>query len=426
MWATFTKFILDLKQNHSGATLIYFGLAFPVIAGFAGLGFDATMWYMEKRVLQNVSDSSALAAAYSISKGDEANEVEIAAKYDAEVNTFTVGGSNTMVVANPPTSGPYVGQDRYVMVTTTTPALGVFSSVLGVGTGTINTKSTAGILALGEHCILALDHTMDKALEFTGTSNVDINCGVASNSSSNTSIYLNGSATLTANPSAQAYGDIYQGGNASLNVPNPIQPFSQRSPDPYENLAVPSDPAGCTETNLTVKKGDPNPVPGRYCGGLRFGAQANVTLAPGEYIIDGGDLTVNAQATIRGDGVTLILTGDNPADIGNVKINGGADIELSPPTSGDYAGVTMYQDRRALAGGNNDILGGANMIMNGAVYFPSQEITYSGGSASVSTCLQIIGNKVTFNGNAELFNDQSTCDLYGVKAIERTLVTLVE
>lgn len=426
MFGKIRKLLSNIKSNQSGTTLVYFGLAMPVIAGFAGMGFDASMWYMEKRVLQNVTDSSALAAAYASSKDLTQSEIEMAAQADASVNAFTVGGSKTMLVENPPTRGAYAGQSRFVMVTTETPALSVFTSILGLEEGTISTFATAGILAVGEHCILALDQTMDKALEFTGTSVVDINCGVASNSSSNTSIYLNGNATLSANPSAQAYGDIYQGGSAILNLPNPIQPFSQRSPDPYENLTVPSDPVGCTETNLTVKKNDPAPVPGRYCGGLSFGAQADVTLAPGEYIIDGGDLTVNAQAAIQGDGVVIILTGDSPGDIGNVKINGGADIELSPPTTGDYTGVTMYQDRRAPAGGNNDILGGASMIMNGAVYFPSQEITYSGGSNAVSTCLQIIGNKVTFSGNAELFNDQSTCDLYGVKEIERTLVTLVE
>ncbi|MCP5381613.1 MAG: Tad domain-containing protein [Kordiimonadaceae bacterium] len=399
----------------------------PVVAGFAGLAFDATGWYMEKRMLQNVTDSSALAAAYSISKGNEATEVELAAYADAQTNSFTVGGSNTMLVESPPSSGDYAGQANFVMVTSTTPASGTFTRILGRADGTIKTIATAGILAVGEHCILALDHKINKALEFSGTSDVDINCGVASNSSSSESIYLNGKATLTANPSAQAYGDIYTGGSATLNVPNPIQPFSQRSPDPYENITVPSDPATCTDTNLKLLKAtDPAPTPGRYCGGIDFGSQSNVSLDPGVYIMDGGELRINAGATISGDGVTIILTGDSPENVATMKVNGGANVTLSAPTSGDYKGVTIYQDRNADPTGNNDILGGASMIINGAVYFPSQEITYSGGSKAVSTCLQIIGKKVTFNGNAELYNDQSTCDLYGVTKISRTLVTLVE
>ena len=423
----FSQHLKNIRNSENGGTLVFVALMMPVIAGFAGLAFDATGWYMEKRMLQNVTDSSALAAAYSISKGNEATEVELAAYADAQVNSFTVGGSNTMLIESPPTSGDYAGQANFVMVTSTTPASGTFTRILGRADGTIKTIATAGILAVGEHCILALDHKIDKALEFTGSSIVDINCGVASNSSSSESIYLNGHATLTANPSAQAYGDIYTGGSATLNVPNPIQPFSQRSPDPYENITVPSDPATCTDTNLKLLKDtDPAPTPGRYCGGIDFGSQSNVTLDPGVYIMDGGELRINAGATVTWDGVTIILTGDSPENVATMKINGDAYIDLSPPTSGEYSGVTIYQDRNADPTGNNDLLGTANTIINGAVYFPSQEINYSGGSTGVATCLQIIGKKVTFNGNAELYNDQSTCDIYGIKKISRTLVTLVE
>ncbi|MCF8473448.1 MAG: hypothetical protein K9G26_02020 [Emcibacter sp.] len=425
------KILRQIGSAQKGATLLYFALIIPVFVGFAGLGFDATLWFMEKRQLQSVADSSAIAAAYAVSKDLTAEEVLLAATNDAETNSFYNTGGKSIQVITPPTSGKFSGMSNYVMVAVSMPAARYFSRIIGANQSTIATKATAGIISMGEHCILALDETRDRALEFSGTSNVDINCGVSSNSSSSEAIYLNGTATLTANPSAQAYGDIYQGNNATLDTPNPLQPFSQRSPDPYgpseRNLQVPSSPVACTMTNLSVGKNDPAPVPGRYCGGLTFGAQANVTLSPGVYIIDGGDFLVRGGATITGTGITIILTATDPANIGSIKINGGANMNISAPTSGTWMGVAFFQDPRAIyANGSNDFLGGANMNIQGAVYIPSQEIGFSGGSESTSGCLQLVGAKVTFSGNSFLYNDYADCDSMGVEKISRTIVKLEE
>lgn len=431
MWIYLRQRLLQLRESKAGATLVYFALTLPIFVSFAGLGFDATLWFMEKRQLQTVVDSSAIAAAYSLSKDDNFQVILQATIADAEENKFYTDADNTITVTSPPTTGAFVGLNNHVVVALSHRANRLFSRILGLEETFIQTQATAAILRVGDHCILALDETRDRALEFSGTSNVDINCGVSSNSSSNESIYLNGSASLTANPSAQAFGDIFQGDNATLNTPNPIQPFSQRSPDPYgpkgRDLKVPVSPSACTENNFTVKKNDPNPVPGRYCGGLSFNAQADVTLAPGVYIIDGGDLTVNGNATIRGDDVTIILTGSTAGDIATVTINGGADIKITAPNFGDYAGIAFFQDPRAVyEDGPNKFLGGAEMNIKGAVYFPGQELQYSGGSDVVSSCLQLIGNKVTFSGNAILFNDQSECEFLGITQISRIIVTLVE
>jgi len=425
--------IRKFRQCTSGATLVYFALLTPIVAGFAGLGFDATMWYMEKRQLQSVVDSSAISAAYSLSKGETDAEILLAAIQDAGLNDFTVGGYNTISVVSPPVIGAFAGLSNYVMVTTRRPANQIFTNILGVTDGTIETRATAAILTSGDHCILALDPSIDRALEFSGTSNVDINCGVASNSNSSEAIYLNGTASLSANPSAQAYGDIFQGTNATLDTPNPIQPFSQRSPDPYgpegRALEVPLFPTTCLETNRFVRgsEGAVTLYPGRYCDGLRFGAGADVTFEPGVYIIDEGLFDVSSGAVINGIGVTIILTATLPEDIATIRVNGGATVNLTAPTTDPYMGVVLYQDQRAnYDDGINRINGGADMNLQGAVYFPSQEVTYSGGSSTSSGCLQLIGKKVTFSGNSVLHNDYLDCDLLGIEKVERTLVTLEE
>ena len=70
MWIYLRQRLLQLRDSKAGATLVYFALTLPIFVSFAGLGFDATLWFMEKRQLQTVVDSSAIAAAYSLSKDD--------------------------------------------------------------------------------------------------------------------------------------------------------------------------------------------------------------------------------------------------------------------------------------------------------------------------------------------------------------------
>ena len=158
------------------------------------------------------------------------------------------------------------------------------------------------------------------------------------------------------------------------------------------------------------------------------------TFNPGVYIIDAGDFEANGNSTLLGTGVTFILTADDPADIGNVKFNGGTVAELTAPSDPDdpYAGVLFYQDRLADAYDNssklinNSFQGGALMNLMGAIYFPSQRITYTGGAASGSGCIQLIAGGVTFTGNANVLNGAVECDALRVKAVVVTRVALVE
>lgn len=437
-----------IKKSEKGATLVYFALSLPVLAGFAGLGFDATMWYMDRRILQNVTDASAMAAAYALSKGGDQNALVLAANTDAANNNYVIDGDHTLTVVSPPTSGPFAGLTNHVQVMASMPAEGTFSSVIGVAEGTITTTAIAGITASGEHCILALSDTMDQAIDLSESATINLDCGIASNSNSNQSIYLNGNVNVTANPSLQSYGDIYEGGSSTLTTPNPIQPFSQKTVDPYKNLTVPLDPVGCTVTNYsfpnnaTQRASDPFYdsatdtfifTPGRYCGDLDFSinssSKGDIAMEPGIYIIDSGDFNIGSQANVYGDGVTIILTATDPNDIGNIDINGGGDVTLNPPTTGDYAGVVIYQDRRANYVSNaNKINGSSTMTLNGAVYFPSQELSFLGNTGGGGACTQLVGAKVKISGNTDtnIVNNDAVCDAYGVKDINRTLVKLVK
>lgn len=454
MWEKIYKLLSRVRKSDSGLALVYYALIMPIFLGFAGLGFDATLWFMEKRQMQTVADSAALTGAYTIlASGNIIAEV----KNDAEGNGFHESTDYIIDVASPPTSGAFLGLADHVMVTLTKPADRYFSNLLGLSGSTIVTLATAATIVRGQHCVLALDDFRDKALEFTGTSDVDIDCGVASNSNSSSSIYLNGNASLSASPSAQAVGDISISLNASIITPESTpQSHTSRSDNPYGDLVVPEifyndpfDPA-CDQTNRDVKGNEPQPVtlsPGRYCGGLKISAGADVLMERGLYIIDEGEFRVAGNASVTTItcpyptaptdycGVTLILTGRDPASIATVTINGGADMNMAATNkfventsdAFPYKGILFFQDPEAVyEDGVNSFLGGAAMNLDGALYFPSQELKYSGGAAGPTKCLQIIANKITFSGNVNLHKDNAKCENLGIDVIDVKLAILVE
>ncbi len=61
-----------LWRDRSGGTLIWFALTVPVMLGMSGLGVDAALWYMDRRIMQTASDSGAIAAAHVLAQGGEA------------------------------------------------------------------------------------------------------------------------------------------------------------------------------------------------------------------------------------------------------------------------------------------------------------------------------------------------------------------
>lgn len=463
------KLLRQVGASEEGVTIVYFALALPVFFGFAGLAFDASLWFMERRMLQNTADAAVMSAAHSKFNGGDISDMTAAANYDAGVNGFTVGGGSIMTVNSPPISGAFAGSSNYVQVIATEPADGFFSAVLGVSGVNVVTAATAGITTIGGGCLVALHPTADQAISLSGSATINLDCGISSNSDSDQSIYLNGNVTVSAQPALTADGDIYQGGSSTLDPATALRPDSGDSSDPFSDLEIPgmngvaSDPA--VEDTCSAEKTDysfPNNAtdqaddpfydsgtdtyvltPGRYCGGLALtmnsATKGSVSFEPGIYIMDAGDFDIGAQAIVSGDGVTIILTADDPANIGNMDVNGGAAIDMSAPTVDDlataspiiqeYAGVLVYQDRRAdYDDSSNSLNGNNNMTFSGAIYFPSQELVYNGTSGSTGGCTQIIAATVKINGNNDtaIVNNNAACLAMGINTTEVTLVTLVE
>ncbi|MEJ2119716.1 MAG: pilus assembly protein TadG-related protein [Alphaproteobacteria bacterium] len=431
----FAGAVRRFARDTGGGVMIWTGLGLPVILGISGLGLDSAMWYLERRTMQSVVDTAAISAALTKAGGGDQDAINAAVAKALADNKFTLITNDDLQVNVPPLTGPNTTNTTAVEVVIRRKATLFLSQILYTKAVHIRTRAVAGGVPVGQHCIVALDHDADSAVLFTGTADANIDCGVASNSESSRAIHVGGKAVLKADP-AQAYGDIYVEGTATLETTHPPQPRSPRVPDPFgpegRDLQMPLMAGACTPApDLSGSSGTINLSPGLYCGDLLI-ENKTVNLAPGVYILDEGDLRVKAGSIVAGDGVTFILTGSNPSQVGIFEITSNSQFNVTPPTSGDYAGIVIYTDQAAASNDGNGnpftnyLYGGASMAMKGAIYSPSRKIEFTGGSGSSSPCLYVVGRLVTVTGNAIINNDNSVCESLGLKPIEQVRIKLIE
>jgi len=415
-------------QSERAGTMTMTAIIIPVLLGFSGVGLDLTHWYMQKRTVQSLADMSAIEGVHTGTyyNGDDLK---------ALITSFAEGeGYDTahdqMTVNTPPSLGGYMGRNGFVEVNLSRSVqlyfLSIFSNFFGGAYSVdISARAVAGAVTVGEQCIVSLDPTMDRALEFAGSSIVTTGCGVAANSSSSEAIYIGGSASLAADP-AQAVGDIFVSGSGTLITNSPLQSYAESVDDPFETIPMPPD-TPCDYTDMVVKTDGQILTEGKYCGGLKIQAD-NVQFESGVYVLYDGDFVTNANTSMNGDELTFLLTGSTPSNIGTVTMNGGTEAAFTAPTSGIYKGILFYQDRNAPYMLTSSMInGGTTGSINGVFYFPSSEIDFLGGSSVGSSCMLIFGAKVTFSGNSDIGIDTEVCEDYGLEDVAlQKRVQLVE
>ncbi len=405
MWAEvemlylFYRFkIRNLIISHDGSISVLQALMLPMIIGFIGLGVEVPTWYSQKGDLQSATDAAAIAIAYQIGSG---NSLSTIASNEMSRNGYNANSGITITVNNPPLSGSYAGNNQAVEVIAIKAQAGAFSKLLGMSQLSIRTRAVVLNTPSnnGNGCIMALASSGGYTIDINGNATVNMaGCTMVDNSNNSSAVALNGNATVTVQNIYTA-GGISTNGNSTINNSSPNVTNGSVVSDPFSSLPMPSV-GSCDQNNFTAQHGNTTMSQGVYCNGINFNAQANVTMNPGIYIVNGGSFNINGGATVTGSGVTIIFT--NGATI---NVNGNSTMTLSAPTSGTYAGILFYGDRSMPLGYDN-FNGGASMSLTGTIYMPTQDLNFNGGVSGTATCLKIVSYQITINGGANL---SSTC-----------------
>jgi len=409
--------------DETAAVAVVAAIVFPVVVGGLGLGAETGYWYLTHRKLQHAADVSAHAAAVRLRAGDSKNAIDAATQAVATGSGFSTA-VGTMQVNTPPVAGLKAGDAASVEVILTETRQRLLSSVLSSTPVVMRTRAVASVSSQSKACVLALSPVASGAVTVSGSTSVSLTgCDVAANSNAANAFLMSGSSAALSAGCVSTVGGAVTTAGLSLNPCTAVKTEAPVVRDPYANVPEPSAIGSCNNSNV----GSPNKTTTltptdtqtsgvksmRFCNGLDV--KGTVTFSPGIYIVENGSLTFNgggadssSVASLVGQGVTFYLR--SGADL---KLAGSVSLSLSAPTSGPYAGILFFGSRTS-AGASHSVSGNSGSTLQGAVYMPSSNVTFTGSSATTGGCTQIVAATVTFTGNSDLKSD---CSAAGTRTI---------
>jgi Flp pilus assembly protein TadG len=438
-----------------GTVAMLVGLSAPVLLITLALGIEVSGWTATKQRLQRTADAAALAAVEANAAGANTQTAATYGAYVAELNgaagsaTRNWSGNVTNILTDnqitiQKTAGLVNAGDTAFIATinATTPLY--FSKIVfpGATTKALSAKATAEIVVAqtgttGRYCVLVLDGATAAApnaagLNLSNAASVDVTqCGVQINTTGIDALYMTGGATLSAAnvavssstaPCGMAGAGTFNcGQGASLIVSGSTSTGATAGTNPYANVAIPA-PGTCSATNTYFAT---TISPGTFCGGLNF-SYGNITMNPGTYIIKGGSFAPAGGVTVSGTGVTIVMTGDATSGYATANIANGTTINISAPTSGPTKGIALLQDPLAPHGVTNNMAGGTNLNITGAMVFPSQIVNFSNGSSNATACTQLIAYQVVFAGGARFGNNCTGTGTTGIGVTTTSTPRLVK
>jgi hypothetical protein len=396
------------RQARRGTVTILAALCLIAIMGFAALAVDAGLLHHDRRAAQAAADAAAMAAAgnlfanYPTNQGTDpsgaaANEAKAAASADGYNND---GTTNTVVVNIPPLTGDHVGQAGYAEVVITQYQQRAFSAVWSSAAVTVQARAVArGQWVPTNNGIIVLDSTSSGSLTDNGGGAGAATGRIIVDSSSPSGAIVTGGGSLTA-PQFVLTGTPGWSTSGGGTFNGTILTGQVPTPDPLAFLPEP-DTSGLTlQSNNTVKQqnqGSLSLQPGIYRGGINV-TGGDMTLAPGICYMDGGGFSFSGQGSLSASGVIIVNAPNKNSDV--VSITGSGVINVSPMTTGIYAGISLWQTRTS----TNTVTisgGGAGSNLSGTFYAQHGLMKISGGNG-VGVGSQYISYDLNITGSAAM------------------------
>jgi putative Flp pilus-assembly TadE/G-like protein len=422
------------RKPRRGAIVVLIALCLTLILAFVAIAIDGGGLLDLRRQTQATADAAALAAAedlfwnYPTNKGLDAGGTAVArAVAIAAANGFDNDGTKSIVTVRESPQTYLGGANQgtiipkgYVEVTVQYNQPRYFSAA--IGSGAIPVKARAVARGKWEPAFVGihvLDPSQKGALNATGTGTASVTGGakVIVNSDNPEAAITNGGTVtateldITGGISSTGSGGGFFGG---INLGTPPQP------DPLRGIPEP-DPTMLSDQshgNTHFSNGSHTLSPGVYHGGITIGGQASATLLPGIYYMDGGGFQMSGQGNLYAAGVMIFNAPKSSSDVITITGSSSGSVYLTPPTTGIYQGLTLFQDREST--NTLTVSGSGNMYVTGTFYAADALMKVSGGGAS-QIGSQFISRLLEINGNGGL-----NIDYDPNQAIPRRILGLVE
>jgi Flp pilus assembly protein TadG len=408
-------------SDRSGAILPIFALCATVALATAALAVDFGRWHSERTTLAQTADAAALFGAMALADA-------LAAGQTGEAATRAQTAALDAVKAK-------LGDEATPKITVVTEAPGTIkvalrkqgerslSAVILPQDATISVGSEASVGSAIDVCVIALEPSAGKGIEFDGEGTITAhNCAIWSNPTSTTSIDAEGSSSATATKFCAAGG--VNTGNYTFNP----QPEANCPPvqDPLAQW-VPLAIGACDHTNAEYKNSLSYDLsPGVYCGGIEASSGARLVFKPGIYVMKDGPLKITGGASVEGQGVAFLLTGPGSG----IDLGGSSVVRLSAPVDGLMAGLVFAAARNEPITASR-IRGDAELFLEGTIYLPTHDLEFAGGPAATAPPASsvLIARTLRFVGTGaiELRSNSATASMpnHAGKALDRRNVRFI-
>ena len=441
-------------KSECGQVLVVTSLSMLVLLGLMGLALDTGMLFRAKRTQQIAADAAAVAGALDFRYNADVGSAIAAGRAAAATNGFTNGANGVSVSINiPPKYGETKGLSGYIEAIVQYPSPTYFMRLLGFNSIVLDSRAVAGTGSTYA-CIWTLARS-GADVSINGNADLETpHCSIYDDSAAANALVLTGGGTIRAK-SIGIVGNYSVSNNGTL-VPNPKTGLAPAA-DPLASLPAPaiSIPT-CSGSNCNIStSGGTNLIlqPGTYSsisnsgngtitlssgnytitGDVSSSSNGGIVFSPGNYTIGGklsdtggsymtfgtglylvgGNLNLTGSGRITGSGVTFYTQS-------STSIQGGANLSLTAPTSGDYSGVLIFQartDRSALT-----MAGGSGTTLQGILYAPAAAVTLSGGSTGIAASLDVISDTLTITGNGTFSNSNYANEVNPNSVLSKTVL----
>jgi Putative Flp pilus-assembly TadE/G-like len=395
------------QRSRLGSVVVFAAICLTMVLGFVAVAIDGGLLLDNQRRVQGVADAAAFSGAESLFQSyrlQNGTDPFSTAKNKA-IKVVTDQGYPTPTVNIPPVSGPFAGLAGYVEVIVTVQQKRYFSKIWGTADKPVSARAVGeGRWSPFKTGVLVLDPTAPGALTDTGGGLLSV-LGVPTivNSTASDAVTTTGGGTIITTeldvggiPGISGSGTVQAG--TILNGQAP-------TPDPLKYLPPPDPSTMTVQSNSPThySNGIHNIQPGVYKGGITVSGQATLNMAPGIYYMDGGGFSFTGQGNLNAVGVLIYSAPNSKNDV--VNINGLGTIVLSPPTTGLYTGISLWQERSST--NTMTVAGNGGSQMTGLFYVAGGTLSVTGNGLNNVMGSQYISDLLVLGGNGQVNVDWS-------------------
>jgi hypothetical protein len=269
---------------------------------------------------------------------------------------------------------------------------------MGFGaTDTVVARAVAERSSANRTCMLSLSTITEDNSTITIP-----NCGIMAN----TGILFNG-GTIDAGWVGYS-GSVTD--SATFTSASPV--VTPPAPDPCPSIAgcayltsTPPTSGSCQSTTTFNSSGTMTLSPGKYCAQVIVEGGGPTVFNAGVYDFQGG-FTANSTSSITGTGVTFYNQG------GAFILDGTPTVNLTAPTTGNTAGVLIYQPVANTS--QMDLNGGTTSGgWGGMVYLPGASVIVDG---AISQWMMLVADGITLNSDSKV-NEGTSAFPVGLRAV---------